>query len=627
MAKDPFKQLDVIKEASTRGYRVKDCYRLMFKKELWIKAYAKLAPHPGNLTKGTENQTIDGFSFTLVDKIIKQLKERKFRFSPVRRVYIQKKNGKKRPLGIPNFKEKLVQEVMRMILEQIYEPIFSEDSHGFRPERSCHTALSQIKNTWRGLTWCIEGDIKGFFDNIDHRTIISILEKKIQDRRFILLIHNALKCGYLEDWKFHQTYSGTPQGGIASPILANIYLNELDSFIKAKAEQFNKGSIRKRNNHYRAIRAQIEYHQKVVERQDERNQSQEWENRDYYIEKIRTLRKQQREINSIDPVDPDYRRMRYVRYADDFVIGLAGSKNEAKAIKSEIKEFLNEHLQLNLSEEKTLITHLENKVQFLGYQFSKWDTERVIRVKYKNYTRPIIKRTLSGEIKLEIPQDKLYGFSKKNGYGNLHTLKSIHRGKYINHSDIEILYTYNAELRGIANYYKLANNYHHLDPLFHIARYSFLKTLAGKRKSTVGKIAKALRQHLQGEMCILVKQKGGERKPHKLVQLKHLPKTTETLRHGSPTVDVIPNTMVFSSTTELERRLTVNQCEACGKTEGTMEVHHVRKLKDIRKKTNQSYLDKIMIERKRKTLVLCYECHHAHHERQIPINQLESRMQ
>lgn len=164
MASNPFKQLEVIRIASAKSRPISDCYRLMYKKELWIKAYSKLAPNPGNMTQGLDNQTIDGFNLKLIDNLINQLQESKFRFSPVRRVIIPKKNGKKRPLGVPNFKDKLVQEVMRMILENIYEPTFSENSHGFRPGRSCLTALSQIKNTWKGLTWCIEGDIKGFLD-------------------------------------------------------------------------------------------------------------------------------------------------------------------------------------------------------------------------------------------------------------------------------------------------------------------------------------------------------------------------------------------------------------------------------------------------------------------------------
>lgn len=626
MATNPFRQLDVIRKASANGNQITDCYKLMYRKELWIKAYAKLAPNPGNLTRSTDSQTIDGFNLKLVDELIEALRQGKFRFSPVRRAYIPKKNKReKRPLGVPSFKDKLVQEVMRMILENIYEPVFSENSHGFREGHSCHTALSQIKHTWKGLVWCIEGDIKGFFSNISHTKLISILEQKIDDRRFLLLIHNALSCGYIENWTYHKTYSGTPQGGTVSPILANVYLHELDGFIETLMEQFHSGKTRRRGSEYLKLRHQIAQRSKIVKARDEENQSIEWEGRNQLIQQVRNLKKLQRKTLSIDPFDPSYRRMKYVRYADDFVIGIAGTKEEATTIKAKVKQFLDENLQLELSDAKTFITHLENRIEFLGYHFFRWNRQRVVRVKYKNHKNPLIKRTLSGAIKLEIPQQKMIQFVKKQGYGCFLTVESRHRKRLINNSEVEILYTYNAELRGLANYYQLANNYHHLSRLFHIALYSFLKTLANKRKSTVAKVAKALRSHIQGELCLLVGNKTGEKHPHKWVRLKHLPKHSGAVRASIPEVDEMPNVMKYSSCTELERRLMANKCEACGK-EGYVEVHHIRKLKDLKKKKNISWLERKMIERHRKTLVLCYDCHHLHHEKQIPIEQLKSRM-
>lgn len=623
MATNPFEQLDVIRKASAKGRQIKDCYRLMFKKGLWIKAYSKLAPNPGNLTPGSDCQTIDGFSLRLVDDLIAQIREGKFRFTPVRRVYIPKNNGKgKRPLGIPNFRDKLVQEVMKMILENVFEPIFSENSHGFRPNRSCLTALSQIKNTWKGLIWCIEGDIKGCFDNIDHKTLKSIIERKINDRRFILLLDNALKCGYMEDWKYNRTFSGTPQGGIISPILANIFLNEFDQYMDSLMEQFNTGKVRRRNKEYTKLGFQIYQRRKKIKNGNRIHKTSHWAKRSTFVQEIRKLKQLQREIISIDPFDPNYRRMKYVRYADDFVIGIAGSKREAAEVKSLVNNFLTT-LKLELSEDKTLITHLENNIQFLGYQFKRWNRDRVVRVKYKNHSHPLTKRTLSGAIKLEIPYSKMVGYAKKQKYGTLDTLKSNHRTRLINNSELEILYTYNTELRGFANYYRIANNYHHLDPLFHLAQYSFLKTIANKRKSTVRKVAHSMRKFLQSELSLKTGSKNNE-KIHKLVRLKHLPKHKGALKTDSPGIDQVLNTMKYSASSELERRLMANQCEACGTSKGVMEVHHVRKLKDIRKRKNIKWLDKIMIERNRKTLILCYDCHHKHHERQLPIDQLES---
>lgn len=626
MATNPFRQLDVIRKASQKGNKIADCYRLMYNKELWIKAYTKLYPNAGNLTKGTSDGTIDGFGLQKIDDVIGELKDGTFRFVPVRRVFIPKTNGKTRPLGVPNFKDKLVQEVMRMILENVYEPTFSDNSHGFRERRSCHTALSQIKNTWKGLAWCIEGDIKGFFDHINHSVLLRLIAKKIHDRRFLLLIHNALKCGVVEKWTYHKTYSGTPQGGIISPLLANIYLHEFDQFMEMQIRGYDKGKTRMRHDEYIKICSDIKTLSRKVKRLDDRNGHRDWENREALIRNIQELKQKQLLVPSVDPMDREYQRMQYVRYADDFVIGIAGSKESACNIKETIKNFLKEELRLDLSEEKTVITHLENPISFLGYEFRRWNEVKVKRVTYKNQKHPLKKRTLSGAIKLEIPEKKIKEFAVENGYGNLENFKIVHRAKLINNSELEILHTYNAELRGIVNYYKLANNYHHLDKLFYLAESSFIKTIANKRRSTSMKVATSMRTHKQGVLCLVRKDKQGNEKLHQFVKLKDLPKHKGAIRADTPEIDSLVNTMKYSGRTEFEKRLLANECEACGATEGQMEVHHIRKLKDLKKKRNLRYLDKIMIERQRKTIVLCFKCHHDHHEKQMPISQLASRI-
>ncbi|MBP2256645.1 group II intron reverse transcriptase/maturase [Virgibacillus campisalis] len=539
MATDPFHQLDVIRKASHNGKFITDCYRLMYKKELWMNAYAKLYPNPGKLTQGISDDTIDGFSLQKIEGIIEQLKAGTFRFAPVRRVYIPKSNGKKRPLGIPSFKDKLVQEVMRMILENVYEPTFSENSHGFRGERSCHTALSQIKSTWKGLTWCIEGDIKGFFDHIDHKVLIKLISKKINDHRFLLLVHNALTSGVMENWMYRKTYSGTPQGGIISPILANIYLHEFDLFMEKQLKEFDKGA---RNGEYRKIRSKISTLSQKIKRLDQRNDHMQWKGRGELILEIQKLKAKQVKVTSIiDPRGRNYQRMKYVRYADDFVIGIAGSKQSAVNMKNTIKRFLKDELNLDLSDEKTLITHLEKPIPFLGYQFRSWDEIKIKKVTYKNQKHPLKKRILSGVIKLEIPEKKIKEFATKNRYGNLDSFKIIHRAKLINNSELEILYIYNAELRGIANYYKLANNYHHLDRLFYLAESSFVKTIANKRRSTSMKVATSMRTHKQASLCLIMKGKHGNEKLHQFVKLKDLPKHKGSIKADSPDIDVLIN--------------------------------------------------------------------------------------
>lgn len=626
MATNPFHQLDVIRKASQKGNIITDCYRLMYNKELWIKAYAKLYPNPGNLTRGTSNETIDGFSLHKIDNIIEQLKAGTFRFASVRRVYIPNSNGKKRPLGVPKFKDKMVQEVMRMILENVFEPVFSDNSHGFREGRSCHTALSQIKNTWKGLTWCIEGDIKGFFDHIDHTVLLKLISKKINDHRFLLLLHNALTSGVMKNWTYHKTYSGTPQGGIISPILANILLHEFDLFMERQMKAFDKGKNRARNEEYIKVRSKISTLTRKITRLDERNGHSHWQGREELVLNIQELKAKLLEVPSIDPMDQNYQRMKYVRYADDFVIGIAGSKQSALKMKETIRSFLEQEFHLELSDEKTLITHLENPISFIGYEFRRWNEVKVKRVLYKNQKHPLKKRTLSGAIKLEIPEKKIKEFAIENGYGNLDNFKIIHRAKLINNSEMEILHTYNAELRGIANFYKLANNYHHLDKLFYLAESSFIKTIANKRRSTSRKVAYSMRTHKQGVLCLVRKDKHGNEKLHQFVKLKDLPKHKGAIKADTPDIDILVNTMKYSGRTEFEQRLLANKCEACGTTEGQMEVHHVRKLKDLKKKKHLTYLDKKMIERNRKTIVLMFKCHHDHHEQQIPISQLASRI-
>ena len=229
----------------------------MLRPDIYHIAYQKLYKNKGAGTKGVDNDTADGFSEEKIQKIIKSLKDGTYQPKPVKRTYISKANGKVRPLGIPTFTDKLIQEVLRMILESIYEPIFLNESHGFRHNRSCHTALRQIKYGFVAVRWFIEGDIKGCFDNINHIVLSNIISKKIKDARLLKLVYKFLKAGYLEDWKYNKTYSGTPQGGIISPILANIYLNELDQFIEKNSKEFNKPSKQYRTDEYMKKQSEI----------------------------------------------------------------------------------------------------------------------------------------------------------------------------------------------------------------------------------------------------------------------------------------------------------------------------------------------------------------------------------
>jgi group II intron reverse transcriptase/maturase len=294
--------LGIIHERGRRGLPLEDVYRQLFNPTLYLLAYGKIYRNDGAMTRGTTADTVDGMSLEKIQDIIDTLRHERYRWTPVRRIYIEKKNStKKRPLGIPTWSDKLLQEVIRLMLEAYFEPQFSNHSHGFRPKRGCHTALTDIYRTWTGTTWFIEGDISQCFDKLDHKVLMSILRETIHDNRFLRLIENLLKAGYLEDWKYNATYSGTPQGGIVSPLLANIYLDRMDRFVEhTLLQEFNRGKQRKLSVEYNRLNATAYYRQRTGHQAE-----------------ARALRKRLKQLPVRDPSDPTYRRLRYIRYADD----------------------------------------------------------------------------------------------------------------------------------------------------------------------------------------------------------------------------------------------------------------------------------------------------------------------
>jgi len=333
----------IIEDRGRRDLPLEDVYRRLYNPALYLRAYGRLYRNKGAMTPGTTEGTVDGMSQERVLDIIEKLRCERHRWTPARRTYIEKKGSTKlRPLGIPTWSDKLLQEVMRSILEAYYEPQFSPHSHGFRSGRGCHTALKEIFHTWTGTRWFIEGDIKGCFDSIDHTALLSILREKIHDNRFLTLVENLLEAGYLEQWDYRPTLSGTPQGGIASPLLSNIYLDRLDGFVeKTLIPRYTRGEIRRRNKDYVRLIARI---RKL--RKDGADEAS-----------LKPLRSEARRIGHGDQHDPGYRRLRYIRYADDFLLGFTGPKEEAEEIKVELGQFLKGHLKLDLSPEKTLVTH------------------------------------------------------------------------------------------------------------------------------------------------------------------------------------------------------------------------------------------------------------------------------
>ena len=296
--------LGIIRERGRKGLPLERLYRCLFNPELYLAAYGRIYRNDGALTPGVTAETVDGMRLGTIQAIIDALRSERYRWTPVRRIYIQKKGtSNKRPLGLPTWSDKLLQEVLRLLLEAYYEPQFSGHSHGFRPGRGCHTALQTIYPRWRGTTWFVEGDICDCFGSLDHQVMLSILAEKIHDNRFLRLIDGLLQAGYLEQWRYHATLSGCPQGGVISPIMSNIYLDRLDKYIETNLlPAHNRGARRQ------TYRPYMRLHRMITE----------LENRGE-IEQARRLRKQLQQMPSRDPQDPNYRRLRYIRYADDCV--------------------------------------------------------------------------------------------------------------------------------------------------------------------------------------------------------------------------------------------------------------------------------------------------------------------
>src|SRR5215217_1429800 len=376
--------LDVLRDRGGRGLPLERLYRQLFNEQLFLMAYGRIYANEGAMTPGAGGKTPDGMSLGIIREIIGRLRAERYRFAPVRRVYIPKKNGARRPLGLPVWSDKLVGEVVRLLLEAYYEPRFSTRSHGFRPGRGCHTALDEIASTWTGTTWFIEGDIADCFGSLDHEVLLAILGEHIHDQRFLQLVGGMLRAGYVEDWIWNATHSGAPQGGVVSPILSNIYLDRLDTFVEQRlVPAWTRGRIRRRSREYGRLTARINYWRRKGDRG-----------------KVAALCKLRQVIPSVDVHDPDYRRLRYIRYADDHLLGFAGPKAEVEEIKNGLAAYLRNNLKLDLSTEKTLITHARtHKARFLGYdiwtrQADTWHTKGG--------------RSINGSIALGVPPGPLH---------------------------------------------------------------------------------------------------------------------------------------------------------------------------------------------------------------------------
>jgi group II intron reverse transcriptase/maturase len=576
--------LSVLRERGRRGLPLTQLYRQMFNKDLYLLAYGNIYSNQGAMTPGASAETADGMSEGKIEQITELMRHERYRFSPARRVYIPKKNGKLRPLGLPSWSDKLAGEVVRLLLEAYYDPGFSGRSHGFRKGRGCHTALREIRNTWTGTTWFIEGDISDCFGSFDHGILLGIMAEKIHDQRFLRLIRNMLKAGYLEDWEYRDTLSGVPQGGVVSPALSNIYLNKLDEFIEGVLiPQYTRGDRRTPNPPYQAVKWRLA----SARQRGDRAQARE-------------LRKQARAVPSTDPMDPGYRRLFYCRYADDDLLGFIGPKAEAEQIKAELERFLRETLALDLNPDKTLITHARTgAARFLGYE---------ITVQHCNTRLTGGRRLANGKVALRVPRDVIT--AKCAPYRQQG--KPCHRPGLQNLDDYDIVRIYGAEYRGVVNYYLLAQDVWRLDTLRWNAQTSMLKTLGAKHRSSVAKMAarhKAEAITSDGPRACFEARRRREGRKDLVARFGGIP-----LKQNRRAVIADPAPVpVHPPRRELVYRLRRRQCELCEQG-ATVAVHQVAALADLgRPGPGQPAWAALMTRMRRKTLIVCTACHeHIH---------------
>jgi len=584
------------KHSLDKHYRFERLYRNLYNPDFYLLAYQNIYANKGAMTPGIDGLTLDGYGMERVNRIIESLKNHTYQPSPARRSYIPKKNGKLRPLGILSADDKLVQEVVRMMLESIYEPTFSNFSHGFRPKRSCHTALLQIQHNFTAVKWFVEGDIKACFDTIDHHILVSILRRRIADESFIELIWKFLKAGYMENWQYNATFSGTPQGSGISPILANLYLNELDVFMEEYKQNFDKGTIRTHNNEYARRHSTYQrYKEKCAKNWASISGQEKME----ALAEQKRLRKEFQSFPALDPMDMNYRRIQYVRYADDFLIGIIGGKADAQKVKEDISEFLSSRLKLSMSAEKTLITHGHDKARFLGYDITVNDDTSTRKIS-KGQTRIYMNR-----VKLYLPKEKWIG--KLLDYGILKIMsdengkekwKPLQRDDYMHLAPHEIVVQYNAQIRGMYNYYRLASNVSVLNKFSYVMEYSMYKTLAGKLNITMTQAK--LKYRKNGVFAVPYRNLSGE----KSVTFYNGGFSCVKYALGSY-VDLTPDYARMNQPKELFYRYKAGKCELCGAETNEASVHQVNSLKDL---AGETQWEKVMLKKRRKTLIVCREC-------------------
>jgi group II intron reverse transcriptase/maturase len=577
---------------SNRQWVNHDVYRLMYKEDLYILAYERIKSKPGNMTPGTDEETLDGFSLEDIREMISEMKTEQFCFKPVRQQFIPKPNGKMRKLGIPCVRDKIVQEVIRLILEAIYDsphgPHFRETSHGFRPHRSCHTALREFREKWTAVNWLIEGDIRACFDELSHQTLVSLLHKKIHDQRFLNLIWKLLNAGYMDLHGVKKdSLIGSPQGGIASPILANVYLHELDEFMDGLRRDLEKGQEKHRDPVYRRL-------SKKKARLAARGKTR--------TKEFKELTKRMRATPSRQVSDPNYIRIRYLRYADDWLVGVGGSHALAEEIKQKIKTFLSDHLHLTLSEEKTHITNARTEEAFfLGTTLKIGNGGNAKLKQMTNWTGKTFKRRTTGwETVMSAPLPKLVKRLHERGFCSKEGEPTPKSGWAFLDVD-QLVNLYSGVNRGIQNYYRFTDNWGQLHRVQYILEYSLAKTLALKFNISVPKVFKRFGRGFP----ILIEGKTGKADRKVSFYLNQdWTKKRDAFQNGTRAdIDLVRTAIRMRTRSKLGK-----PCCICADV-GQIVMHHVRHVRKLTNKRVATGFNLILRAINRKQIPVCTACH------------------
>lgn len=562
-----------------KNYIFKRLYRNLYNVEFYSLAYFNVF-----------SENVDDKATRYIEELVTKMKKGVFHPS-----------GVNRDVRTIKYKQELlVAEVLTMILRGVFGSSFSESSHGYKLDKSSHTALKHVQGTFRGARWIIKGDLKNCFSNFNNHQLMKILRSKIKDERFINLLWKFLNANYLKDWTFNETYSGIPNSNNLGTTLFDIYLSKLDEFIEQVKARYDEGERRRVNTEYKRLQSQLyKRRKKHKENWFELTDKEKKEALEY----VKETRKKLQSMEYSDPMDNNYKRLQYVRHANEFLVGIIGSKADTVNLVSDITSFLND---LELNPNKVSFKNSRKRTRFLGYDVLVTRNKSRIRKTKSGITQ----RTLSMVCQLLVPHEvwrnRLIEYKAIKIDKNTNEWMSHHRSHLIHSDDLEILRTYNAEISSLYHYYKLANDSTALATFKYFMEYSMYKTFANKYKTSVAKIIK--KHKVNGEFTIRYQTRRGVKSAH--LYNKGF-KRIKGLCRNHMKLDRLPNThMYHSSRNSLMKKVFYHKCHYCD-SDKQIEHHHVNKLK---KNKNKQVWKRKKIERESKTIPVCRTCHLALHQ-------------